>query len=410
MRWLYTAGIYLYYLGIRIAAWFQPKARKWIEGRRNQFEELAAVSDKVKGGLWVHCASLGEFEQGRPVIEAFRKEHPETPIVLTFFSPSGYEVRSQYDQVDLVCYLPADLPNRVNQFLDLIQPQHALFVKYEFWFNYLAALRKRRINTYLISGIFRKDQHFFKWYGGWFRKQLRSFNHFFLQDESSVELLTEIGYTNSTVSGDTRFDRVAMLARHAGRMPMIEAFSEEAPVLVGGSTWPEDERLLLSFAQQAEKPMKLIIAPHEVDRDHIDQIMDRCTLPAIRYSEATIENVRGKKVLVIDNIGMLSSLYRHADVALIGGGFGRGIHNILEAATFGKPILFGPNYKKFKEARDLVSRRGAMVIKSQIVLNKLLEEWLNEDPEWSRRGQTCAEYVNEMQGATTIILEHLSKD
>ena len=347
MRFLYTFSIFLYTAGIKFASLFNRKAALWCKGRRAQFrrlkEQIHSLPSNPSGEcIWIHCASLGEFEQGRPVIEQIRKEKPEIRIVLTFFSPSGYEVRKNYSGVDLVTYLPADLPGNTQKFLDLIQPTLALFVKYEFWFNYLYALKKRNIPHFLVSGIFRPDQLFFKWYGGWFRRALFNYKHMFLQDENSAELLREAGLTAISVTGDTRFDRVIQVVKEKKEDAMCAGFSEGASVMVCGSTWEEDEELILNWFRQSagqKTAFKLIIAPHNISRSRLAAIEDRfSSLHPQRHS--VYKHDPGCCLLIIDHIGMLSSLYHYGKYCYIGGGFGKGIHNILEAAVHGKPVLF----------------------------------------------------------------------
>ncbi|MBL7889120.1 MAG: 3-deoxy-D-manno-octulosonic acid transferase [Bacteroidia bacterium] len=411
MNLIYNISIYLYRIAIGITSLFNKKAQLWIDGRKDIFKKLEIVfSKKQTSIIWVHCASLGEFEQGRPLIEEIKRKHPNYSILLTFFSPSGYEVRKNYQGADYIFYLPIDTPTNTDKFLDIVKPAYTFFVKYEFWFNYLNALKKRKIPTYLVSGIFRDDHHFFKPYGKWSRKQLACFNHFFVQNKHSEELLQSIGYTNTTVTGDTRFDRVSEIAKTVKRFDLIEQFCKDHPVFIAGSTWNEDEQIL---AQSSIISMgyKLIIAPHEIDEKHIDSIIRQFKTGSpetqcIRYSELTEKNDSLATILIIDNIGMLSSLYQYGKLAYIGGGFGKGIHNILEAATFGLPVIFGPNYQKFTEAKELIEQKGAFSISSEAGLNNILNLLHNESA--LKNASTIAKnYVESNTGATSKILSHI---
>jgi len=363
MRFIYNFFIQIYSGFIWIASFFSIKARKWRQGRKSQVIFPQSANEKI---IWFHCASLGEFEQGRPVIEELKNINPALKIILTFFSPSGYEIRKDYSYADAVYYLPLDTPENAKIFIETIKPHAVIFVKYEFWFNYLNLLYQRQIPVFFISTIFRPSQHFFKWYGGWFRKQLKQISAFFVQNQESVGLLEEIGIKNIINAGDTRFDRVFKLAAHKKAIKEIEEFKGTNKLIVAGSTWSEDEDLLLEFYDSLEQDdLKLIIAPHEISEEHLQKIKQKLLgLKYCLYSEKDHLNIKEKKVLIIDNVGMLSSLYAYADIAYIGGGFGEGIHNILEAAVYGAPVVFGPQYNKFQEARDLVNRKGAFSISS----------------------------------------------
>jgi len=367
MRLIYTAFVYLYGFAIRLAAPLNVKAKLWTNGRKNIFNTIQTDFEKLsnKKIIWVHCASLGEFEQGRPVIEKINSEEPSIVIVLTFFSPSGYEVRKNYSCADFIYYLPIDTFSNAEKFIALIKPAAAFFVKYEFWYNYLYVLKNKNIPTYLISGIFRENHYFFKWYGKWARQQLGCFTHFYLQNKSSEKLLNTIGYTNTIVAGDTRFDRVFEISKSVKAIPLIKQFKQSENCLIAGSTWLEDEQVL-STLDFTTYNYKLIIAPHEINEEHIQAIEElfskSSTSKCLRYSKANEINITQATVLIIDNIGMLSSIYQYGTIAYIGGGFGKGIHNILEAATFGLPIIFGPDYQKFSEAKELIKLGGAFSI------------------------------------------------
>jgi 3-deoxy-D-manno-octulosonic-acid transferase len=341
-------------------------------------------------------------------MEKYRSLKPESVILLTFFSPSGYEIRKNYPGADVICYLPIDTPASSKRFLDIVKPSTAIFVKYEFWFNYLNELKKRRIPTYLVSGIFRNKQHFFKPYGAWFRKQLNNFSHFYLQDKHSEELIHSIGYRNVTVVGDTRFDRVSEIAKDVKQFPLIESFNGSSPIIIAGSTWPQDEEQL---AELELKNYKLIIAPHEIDENHIssiESIFGKRKINTIRFSKVKANNIQTYQVLVIDNIGMLSSLYQYGTIAYIGGGFGKGIHNILEAATFGLPVIFGPNYHKFAEAVELANLGGAFPVntKEDLVKNFLL---LQNADVLKTASHISKYYVESRTGATDKILSAILK-
>jgi 3-deoxy-D-manno-octulosonic-acid transferase len=415
MYFLYNTGIRIYVLMIRLAALFMPKARLWVKGRKNIFERIelaireANIDPLTQPIAWFHCSSLGEFEQGRPVIEAYRQQFPEHKIFLTFFSPSGYEVRKAYTGADFIFYLPADTRRQARKFLTLVKPWVAIFVKYEFWFNYLNELRKAEVPTYLISANFRPTQHFFKSYGEWSRTALAKLNHIFVQNESSRELLSFIGINNVTVSGDTRFDRVIDIASQAKSFPLVDAFAQSGQVIVAGSTWPPDEDLIFRVMELSTAKFKLIIAPHETYPKRIETLLSRPDIHAVRYSEANEASLTNASVLVIDGIGMLSSLYRYATLAYIGGGFGVGIHNTLEAATFGKPVIFGPHYHKFPEALDLIELNAAFSIKNEDELNSAIQKLLGDSSTYRAASQKAGEYVRAQAGATQIIMRKLAE-
>ncbi|MCF8230906.1 MAG: 3-deoxy-D-manno-octulosonic acid transferase [Bacteroidales bacterium] len=406
---LYNAGIYVYNALIRIAALSgNKKAKQWIGGRKKIFSTIRPLTKKTKTA-WFHCASLGEFEQGRPVIEAFRQEHPNHKIVLTFFSPSGYTIRKNYNHADYVYYLPSDTLGNARRFTEMIKPDIAFFIKYEFWFNYLNELKKSNIPTYLVSGIFRKNQHFFKWYGTWFRKQLKTFDKFFVQDKPSHKLIESLFPGKSIITGDTRFDRVAAIARQARAFPDIARFKNRHTVLLAGSSWPEDEEVFLPYVLDAVKTqgIKLIIAPHEVHEQRINRLIKKMPSEAIRYSQADMD-FSDKKILVIDSIGLLSHLYQYGDMAYIGGGFGEGIHNTLEAAAFGLPVMFGPNYHKFREAKELIQHQAAFPVKNSDEFSQLFSNIFLSVNSREKAGKKASRYVHLKKGGTRLILEHIS--
>lgn len=414
MSILYTLGIYLYLLFIRMAAFFHPKAKLWWSGRKNWAEKLSTeLSTKRKAGqslIWVHSASLGEFEQGRPLMEAIKQQYPEVFILLTFFSPSGYEIRKNYPYADLVCYLPADLPGNARKFLAIAKPQLAIFVKYEFWYNFLNALHKKEIPVWLIAALFRPQQPFFQTWGHWYLQILRAFEHFFVQNQSSLELLKKYQLQQYTLAGDPRIDRVLQIAAEAKTFPVVESFAQGSSVLMAGSTWGLDEVLLAGLwgNQELCQGWKLIIAPHEIGASHLEQIEQKFGGKCVRYSEFQAEEHANRTVLIIDNIGMLSALYRYATIAYIGGGFGTGIHNTLEPMAFGLPVIFGSKFQKFEEAVMNVKTGGAFVVQEQRELNQVFSQL--KDPTFRGQASTAVKhYLQENQGATLKIMARLKK-
>jgi 3-deoxy-D-manno-octulosonic-acid transferase len=414
MRVIYTAIICCYGLFLQFAALFNEKARKWVEGRRGLFGNLETALKGVDRGRnpvsWFHVSSLGEFEQGRPVMEAFRKKWPEKRILLTFFSPSGYEIRKNYDQADFVFYLPLDTTSNARRFLKTVQPEMIFFVKYDFWFNYMAEIHRHQIPLYFISALFRKNQHFFQWYGRWSLNHLGCVTRFFVQNRESEALLKSAGIEHVTVTGDTRFDRVFTIASQQTTMPMVEKFCAGNQVFIAGSSWEPDEAVFIPLTKKHDIRLKYIIAPHETSPARIRFILDNLDRPSICYSELNDENSGMAEVLIIDSVGILSQLYRFATVAFIGGGFGGGIHNIQEPVTFGVPVLFGPNYHKFSEARDLVSLGGAFSITSSDELIQRVVEITSDQQEHDRLSFICRNYVDKNRGATEKILSFLEQE
>ena len=400
----YNLSIQFYVLIVRIAAFFNPKAKQWVDGRKNLLPKIAEAVKGEENLVWFHSASLGEFEQGRPVIEKFKEEHPEYKIVLTFFSPSGYEVRKNYAGADFIFYLPPDFPSHARQFVDLVNPKMAFFIKYEFWHHYLKELKKRNIPTYIFSTIFRPNQLFFKPWGGFYRRMLSAFTHFFVQNQESEDLLKGIGFKNVSIAGDTRFDRVYSIATGSKTLPKVEGFSQGRLVLIAGSTWPKDEEFLIKYINTSKNNYKYIIAAHEVDENHIKNIVAQIEKPWVRYTNASKDEIQAAEVLVIDCIGVLSSLYRYGDVSYIGGGFGRGIHNTLEAATFGLPIIFGPNYHKFQEAKDLIELGASFYYEKYEELQILLDNYFENEKERLFSGDKSKKYVDSKRGASAQIL------
>ena len=410
--WCYDIGLAVYRLFLGLAYLLHPKARLWVQGRRGWETRLRADLEPFadrKLRIWMHCASLGEFEQGRVLLDTLRQSYPDALLVLSFFSPSGYQHRKTYPKADLVCYLPLDGPLAARAFLDLVRPELALFVKYEFWYHYIHQLHRRGIPLAVISARFRPDQVFFRPWGGFFRHMLREVRWFFVQDEPSAVLLRGIGIAELSLSGDTRFDRVAEVAAQARRLPAIETFIASRHTLVAGSTWPQDERLIAA-AWKDEAEACCILVPHEVHEAHIRALETTLNGQGIRLSawESGQHPDRPPRFLIIDRIGMLSSLYRYGQLAYVGGGFHKGIHNTLEAAVYGLPVLFGPRWQAFGEAADLIGLGAARPVSSLEELRKALQEF--RDPE--RRylaGQAAARYVEQERGASLRILEQLQE-
>ncbi|RCR68200.1 3-deoxy-D-manno-octulosonic acid transferase [Larkinella punicea] len=403
---LYTTSILLYQAALQVAARFHPKARLAVEGRRGWMEQInTKLADNTAPIAWFHAASLGEFEQGRPVMEAFRQQYPGYKILLTFFSPSGYEVRKNYAGADYIFYLPFDTAANARQFVGRVNPTIAFFIKYEFWYHYLRELKARQIPIFSFSAIFRPDQIFFKPYGSFYRSFLRFFNHILVQNQESVDLLKSIGVTNVTLAGDTRFDRVKQVADAKKDIPVARLFKADTPLLVVGSAWQADMDVLIPFLNRFDKPLKVIIAPHEIHDDEIERWRSQLPGPTIRFSEAQFLNhqtIEPFSTLIIDNVGMLSSLYQYGEFAYIGGAFGKGLHNILEAATFRMPLFFGPNYGKFQEAVDLVKAGAAFPVSNSAELETVFTR-LYEDS--SAASAISGDYVTLNTGATSKVME-----
>ena len=403
MNCIYSFCIHVYGILIALVSLFNEKASLMRKGQCRTFALLKEKLDPTARYVWFHAASLGEFEQGRPVIEQLKKEQPGKKILLTFFSPSGYEVRKNYTGADIVCYLPLDTPRSARRFVKLVKPAQAIFIKYEFWPNYLLALQAQQIPTYSISAIFRPNQLFFHWYGTWYKKLLKTFKHIFVQDEISLKLLADNGISNATIAGDSRFDRVVDLVSQAKSISLVEAFVKGAQkVIVAGSTWPKDEELLVQYLK-SHSDVKLILVPHEIHEAHLSGIFKLLDADYVRYTQADEINILTANCLVVDTIGLLSSIYRYANIAYIGGGFGVGIHNTLEAAVYGVPVVFGPTFQKFREARELIAVGGAFSIDGYESLQLHLDQ-LFED---QRAGQAAGAYVRKNTGATEMILKSL---
>jgi len=409
MKFLYNLSIYILGIGSRFAGFFDPKAKAFVTGRKTVFKTLATELGANRSPvIWVHCASLGEFEQGRPIIEKVKEEFPEYKIVLTFFSPSGYEVRKNYSHADVVSYLPLDTAKNARKFLSIVKPDAAIFVKYEFWHHYASAMKKKGIPLISISSIFRKNQVFFSAFGSFYGNILKNFSHFFVQNSRSVELLSTIGITEVTLAGDTRFDRVYKIVEHGEEIPLVRAFKANQRVFVVGSCWPEDLEVLAPFIN--ENRLKFIVAPHEVSERTLSSLEKALQVRSIRFSQAgTTGNLEEYSVLIVDNVGMLSRLYRYGEFAYVGGAFGKGLHNILEPACYGVPIMFGnKNYHKFQEALDLLNRGGAFEIHDYPDL-KTKYEMLNIPATFLLACEVTRQYVEENIGATEKIMSYLRR-
>ena len=406
MVFLYKTGIFFYSLLIQFISIFNEKAKLFVDGRKNWQQNLLQKIHNQEKYIWFHCSSLGEFEQGRPIIEEIKKQYPNYKIALTFFSPSGYEIRKNYDLADVVCYLPLDTKQNAKDFLEIVNPEKAFFVKYEFWYFFISELHERKIPLYIVSAIFRRKQQFFKnsFWGKWYRKMLFEVEHIFVQNEGSGDLLKSIGLSNYSISGDTRFDRVAAIAKSSKDIPIVEEFRGDSVLLIAGSTWKPDEELLAEFINESVG-IKFIIAPHEVSVANINRIQHLLKKSSLLFSKAGFSDIKNFDVLIIDSVGLLSSIYRYGKIAYIGGGFGVGIHNILEASTFGLPVIFGPNYKKFKEAVDLAFEGGAFPISNYKDLRLIFNKLINEEEMLKKASGICENYVAKNVGSTKLIIK-----
>lgn len=409
MFFLYTLLVEITQQLLKIVALFSPKIKLFVKGRTIVFETLQSKLQKGDRNIWFHAASLGEYEQGLPVIEKIKEKYPQHKIILTFFSPSGYEVRKNNTIADVTVYLPLDTNKNAKQFLALVNPEMVFFIKYEYWPNYLKELKQQQIATYLISGVFRNNQSFFKWYGGFYRKALKSFKHFFVQNESSKELLKSIDFTNVTVSGDTRFDRVVAILERDNSLDFIAQFKNNQTTIVIGSSWPKDEELLVNYINSTNHKVKFIIAPHNIKPEQISNLQSQITKKVVLFSEMKGKSLSDFNVFIIDTIGILTKIYSYADIAYVGGGFGNpGVHNILEPATFGVPIVIGPNYSHFAEATALVHQEGCLSIKNQSELHQAFDLLLQNQDERHEKGHICSTFVQMNKGATATILQHIS--
>ena len=406
---MYNLIIYLYLLGVAVYSRFNKKVQKMWRGERDAFRVLREQVDPEAKYVWFHAASLGEFEQGRPLMEQMRREHPEYKILLTFFSPSGYEVRKNYEGADIICYLPLDTITNARRFLRAIRPVMAFFIKYEFWYNYLHILKHRNVPVYSVSSIFRPDQVFFKWYGHQYGRVLNCFTHFYVQNDVSRELLDKINIHNVTVVGDTRFDRVLQIKEAAKELPLVESFTAKAKakVFVAGSSWQPDEEIFISYFKE-HRDWKLIIAPHVIDESHLLQIEKMLTgHQVVRYTQASPESAAAADVLIINCFGLLSSIYRYGHVAYVGGGFGVSIHNVLEAAVWDMPVIFGPNNQKFQEAQGLKAARGGFEIHGESDFTALMQQFSTDENALRQAGAQAGAYVAQCTGATQRILSDI---
>ena len=408
MYQIYNLIIILASLMVRFLAIFSPKLSLFVSGRKEVLDKIKNNINTTDKTIWFHAASLGEYEQGVPVIEKIKTNYPSHKIVVSFFSPSGYEVRKNNTLADVTVYLPLDTKSNAQKFIETIHPEMVFFIKYEFWPNYLQELKNQNIKTYLISGIFRKNQFFFKWYGGFYRKALLSFDYFFVQNESSKHLMQSIGFSNVKISGDTRFDRVLAILNQNNDLEFISKFKNNQPTIVIGSSWPKDEALLLKYINNAPENIKFIIAPHNIKVDQIENLKKNLSKKTVLFSEKDKKNVTDFSVFIIDTIGILTKIYSYADIAYVGGGFGNpGVHNILEPATFGIPIVIGPNYSHFAEATALVNLEGCISISNQSTLNETFNLLLNNEDIRHEKGHICSTFVQMNKGATSTIIDHI---
>lgn len=380
----------------------------FVNGRKTVFETLEQKINSSDKTIWFHAASLGEYEQGLPVMEKIKAKFPNHKIVVTFFSPSGYEVRKNNTIADATVYLPLDTKSNAKKFLKLVHPEMVFFIKYEFWPNYLNELKKTNVTTYLISGIFRENQAFFKWYGGFYRKALKTFDYFFVQNESSKKLLQSLGFQNVKISGDTRFDRVVAILERDNSLDFIANFKDNKTTIVIGSSWPKDEELLINYINQSSEEIKFIIAPHNIKEEQISNLKSQITKKTVLFSEKNNLDLSNFNVFIIDTIGILTKIYSYADIAYVGGGFGNpGVHNLLEPATFGIPIIVGPNYSHFAEATALVHQEGCISINIQNELNEAFDNLISNEDIRHEKGHICETFVQMNKGATEVILKHL---
>jgi 3-deoxy-D-manno-octulosonic-acid transferase len=408
MLFLYNLIIIFASQVVKLLALFSPKMKLFVDGRKEVFSILKSKINTTDKTIWFHAASLGEYEQGLPVIEKIKVQYPNHKIVVTFFSPSGYEVRKNNTVADATVYLPLDTKSNAQKFIKTINPELVFFIKYEYWPNYLNELKKLEIKTYLISGIFREKQAFFKWYGGFYRNALKTFDYFFVQNESSKNLLQSIGFNNVKISGDTRFDRVVSILERDNSLDFIEQFKDNKTAIVIGSSWPKDESLLVNYINNASDEIKFIIAPHNIKTEQISSLKSQITKSSVLFSEKSNVDLSNFNVFIIDTIGILTKIYSYADIAYVGGGFGNpGVHNILEPATFGVPIIIGPNYSHFAEATALVHQEGCVSISNQNELNEAFDNLISNEDVRHEKGHICSTFVQMNKGATDVILKHI---
>ncbi len=409
MGFLYQLGINLAALLLPVSRFFSPKMKLFVDGRKQSFAVLENQIDKNQEYIWFHVASLGEYEQGLPVMEEIKAQYPEYKLLLTFFSPSGFEIRKNNKIADITIYLPLDTKQNVKRFLDIVQPKMVFFIKYEFWPNYLYELKNRNIPTYLISGIFRKNQLFFKWYGGFYRKALQSFDHFFVQNDASAQLLKSIDFNNSTVNGDTRFDRVAQIVERAQPLDFIADFKNNTTTIVIGSSWVDDEAIYLPYLNNSEN-VKFIIAPHNIKEEEITRLISKIDKKTVRFTNYKTEELKNADVFIIDTIGILTQIYAYADIGYVGGAFKTGLHNILEPATYGTPVVIGPKYSKFQEAKDLVALGSGLVVNNTEELSATVNRLITDADYRNELGIKNLEFVLKNKNATKVIMDFIERN
>ncbi len=409
MGFLYQLGINLAALLLPVSRFFSPKMKLFVDGRKQSFAVLENQIDKNQEYIWFHVASLGEYEQGLPVMEEIKAQYPEYKLLLTFFSPSGFEIRKNNKIADITIYLPLDTKQNVKRFLDIVQPKMVFFIKYEFWPNYLYELKNRNIPTYLISGIFRKNQLFFKWYGGFYRKALQSFDHFFVQNDASAQLLKSINFNNVSVNGDTRFDRVALIVERTQPLDFIEKFKNNTTTIVIGSSWIDDEEVYLTYINSS-KNIKFIIAPHNIKEEEISRLILKINKQVVRFSSYNENDLTSADVLIIDTIGILTQIYAYADIAYVGGAFKTGLHNILEPATYGTPVVIGPKYSKFQEAKDLVALGSCLVVNNTEELSATFNRLITDADYRNELGIKNLEFVLKNKNATKVIMDFIERN
>ncbi len=408
MLFLYNIFVIITEQILKIVAFFSPKIKLFVNGRKDVFSILKEKIQNNDQTIWFHAASLGEYEQGSPVIEKIKLKFPNHKIVLTFFSPSGYEIRKNNSVAHVTVYLPLDTKSNARKFLKLVHPDLVFFIKYEYWPNYLNEIKRLNTKTYLISGIFRQNQAFFKWYGRFYKNALKTFDYFFVQNQTSSELLQKIGFNNVKISGDTRFDRVASILEQDNSLDFIENFKNQTTTIIIGSSWPADENLIVDFINKTNEKVKFIIAPHNIKQEQIISLKNQITKKTLLFSQKNNQDLQQFDVFIIDTIGLLTKIYSYANIAYVGGGFGNpGVHNLLEPATFGMPIVIGPNYAHFAEAIELINIKGCISISNQLELNTIFSELISNIDIRNSKGVICAQYVQENKGATTIILNHI---
>ena len=409
MRFFYQTGIKLASFLLPLSGLFSQKMKLFINGRKQSFNILQQKTNLAEKYIWVHVASLGEYEQGLPVMEAFKNKYPNYKVVLTFFSPSGYEVRKNNTVADITIYLPLDTKQNVQQFLDLVRPEMVFFIKYEFWPNYLIELKRRNLPTYLISGIFREHQLFFKPYGKFYRKALETFTHFFVQNKTSEQLLQTIGFKNVTIHGDTRFDRVAQIVERVQPLNFIEVFKNNCTTIVIGSSWIDDENVYLPYLNNSEN-VKFIIAPHNIKEEEINVLIQKINKKVIRYTNYKNEDLADADVFIIDTIGILTQIYAYADIAYVGGGFKTGLHNILEPATYGTPVVIGPKYEKFQEAKDLVALKSCLVVNNTHELTTTFNQLITDMNYRKKLGEINRDFVLKNKNATQVVMDFIERN